>query len=180
MKDASPSPHPHLDLLLELHLMGGAAVVVFAATFWVLGYRIPALIETFFIASLALTFIWLKTRSRGVRFIATFQVVVVFLVTTSMTWALGGLLGSGGFMVWGIIGPLAAMMFLGRRAVLLSSVFYVLLLCSSWLLVPTGAWVTPLPSVLIAPFTAANLAGGSVLALLTPSYSPRGKGTHPA
>jgi len=170
MSQPSASAHPHKDLLQILHLTGGAAVVVFSATFWIMHLWLPALIETFFAVCLGLTYAWLRTRSQGVRTIARFQVLVVFSVTTSVTWALGGLVASGGFMIWGIMAPLAAMMFLERRAVQISSLIYILLLAVSWAFVPTGTWVTPLPSSLVAPITAANLAGGSLLALLTLSY----------
>jgi len=170
MTQPAPSTHPHKDLLQTLHLTGGAAVVVFSATFWAMGLWLPAIIETLFAASLGITYAWLHTRNDGVRTIAQFQVFVVFSVTTGITWALGGLVASGGFMIWGIMAPLAAMMFLERRAVQLSSLVYILLLAVSWVFAPTGSWVTPLPSALVAPISAANLAGGSLLALLTLSY----------
>ncbi len=170
MTEPSASAHPHLDLLQTLHLTGGAAVLVFSTTFWVMGLWMPALVETGFAVSLALTYAWLRARPQSAQSVAAFQVAVVFTVTTTVTWSLGGLVASGGFMIWGIMAPLAAMMFLERRAVLGSSIIYILLLGGSWLAAPTGAWITPLAPGLVAPFTAANLAGGSMLALLTLSY----------
>jgi adenylate cyclase len=164
------SEHPDLDLLLSLHLMGGGAVLAFCLVFLLLGHPVAAACEGAFLACLVGTYAWLKSAGRGVAPIAAFHIVVVFLDISSITLCLGGLVASGGFMVWGIIGPLAAMMFLGRRSVLLSSGAYVLLLALSWLVEPTGSWVAPLQPELLAPFTAANLAGGSLLALLTLGY----------
>ena len=164
------SEHPDLDLLLNLHLMGGAAVLSFCLVFLVLGHPVAAACEAAFVACLVGTFAWLKFAGRGVAAIAAFHIVVVLIDITGITLSLGGLVASGGFMVWGIISPLAAMMFLGRRAVFVSSAAYILLLALSWLVEPTGSWVVPLSSELLAPFTAANLAGGSLLALLTLSY----------
>jgi adenylate cyclase len=164
------SEHPDLDLLLSLHLMGGAAVFAFGLVFLLLGHPVAAACEGAFVACLLGTYAWLRTAGRGVAAIATFHIAVVFLDITGITLSLGGLVASGGFMVWGIISPLAAMMFLRRRAVLLASSAYILLLALSWLIVPTGSWVVPLRPELLAPFTAANLAGGSLLALLTLGY----------
>ncbi len=164
------SERQDLDLLLNLHMMGGAAVLAFGLVFLLLGHPVAAACELVFVACLVGTFAWLKTTGRAIAAIATFHIVVVFLDITSITLSLGGLVPSGGFMVWGIISPLAAMMFLGRRAVLITSGAYILLLAVSWVVEPTGSWVVPLPDQLRAPFTAANLAGGSLLALLTLGY----------
>jgi len=159
-----------MDLLKTLHVLGGSAVLLVAAVFWYLGYHVTAAIEMVFAVLVASTLLWLQIKGTGVRAIAAFQVVVCFADSTAVTWSLGGLLSSGAFMVWCIIAPLAAMMFLDRRAVRLSTTAYLSLVAMCWWVEPSGSWVKPLSPELLAPFTAANIVGGSLLALLTLSY----------
>ncbi len=170
MVSVRPVTHPDIDLLKTLHVLGGAAVLLFACIFWVLGYPVTALIEGTYAALVAATLAWLHVKGSGVRGIATFHIVVVFLDITTITYSLGGLVSSGAFMVWGIIAPLAAMMFLGRRAVSLTTAAYLALLTVCWWVSPSASWVKPIPAEMLAPFTAANIVGGSLLALLTLSY----------
>ena len=165
-----PTDHPDLDLLLVLHLTGGLAVLTFGAVFWWMGHTVAGAIEALFVACLVGTGAWLLRSRRGVQAVAAFHIVVVFLDIAGVSWSLGGLTASGGFMVWGIISPLAAMMFLPRPAIIATSGAYLVLLALSWLVQPTGALVQPLDPALQPLFTAANLVGGAALALLTLGY----------
>ncbi len=164
------SQHPHTDLLMRLHLTGGLGVLGFLMLFLVVGHPAAAALEALFLASLALTYLWLRTRRTGVVPIAAFHITAVMSCIGLLTWLMGGLEPSGGASIWGIIGPLAAMMFLGRRGVMLSTVGYALLLVISWWMEPSGPWVLPLPEAWHAPLLTVNLLGGSLLALLTLGY----------
>ncbi|MFH1463028.1 MAG: hypothetical protein ABIO70_01450 [Pseudomonadota bacterium] len=166
----NPAQHPQAGLLMRLHLMGGVGVICFIAVFLVLGHPVGAAAEGFFLGGLVLTFLWLRLRGTGVVPIAAYQIVALLVTIGVLTWSLGGLVPSGAIAIWAIISPLAAMMFLRRRGILLSSLAYVVLLGFTWAIEPRGAWVQPLPAALQLPLTVLNLLGGSALALLTLGY----------
>jgi adenylate cyclase len=165
-----PTIHPHADLLMRLHLTGGAGVVGFTLFFLAWGNPLGAITESGFLAALILTYLWLRTKGTGAARIAALHIGLLQVLVGVLTWSMGGLLASGSIALWAIISPLAAMMFLGRRGVLISTAGYVLLLAATWLMEPTGPWVVPPPEALRAPLTAINLLGGSLLALLTLGY----------
>jgi adenylate cyclase len=159
------SEHPHTDLLIQLHLLGGAGVVAFIVFFLYWGNLIATISESVFLVTLVATVLWLRFRRTGTTTIAAFHIGMLLANIAVLSWSMGGLVDSGSIMVWGIVSPLAAMMFLGRREVLVSSGAFLLLLCSSWLVESSGPYIVRPAASIVAPLTAMNLMGGSLLSL---------------
>lgn len=164
-----PEPHPQLGLLKQLHIAGGGTLVLFGGTFWLLGLRGPALLEGAYALLTLLSWAGLRVFGRGIRTVAWFHVIAVMLVPFGVCLSLGGLPASGGFMVWGLIGPLAAMMFLGRRAMVVTGLLYLALLTLAAVLPPgvLGSLARLPPAWLLPVLAASNLAGASILVLAT-------------
>ncbi|MFH1466184.1 MAG: adenylate/guanylate cyclase domain-containing protein [Pseudomonadota bacterium] len=162
-------PHPQLGLLKQLHLAGGGTLVLFGAAFLVLGLRGGALVEGAYALLTGLSLLALQVFGRGVRAVSWFHVVAVMIVPFAVTLTLGGLAASGGFMVWGLMGPLAAMMFLGRRALAVTGGLFLALLVISAVLSPSllGPLAQLPPAWLLPVLAASNLAGASILILAT-------------
>ncbi len=166
------SPHPQLALLELLHVAGGLSVLAFGALFLLFGMRGPAAVEASYTLFTACTLAWLHFTKRGFHAVVWMHVIIVVLVPFGVSVGLGGLMPSGGFMVWGLIGPLAAMMFLGQRATWVSGGLFLAALTTS-AVVPTfegSPWVT-LPQAWMMPALAvANISGASILVLATMYY----------
>jgi class 3 adenylate cyclase len=160
-------------LLELLHLAGGCTVLVFGVFFWVLGMRGAALVEVVYGTLTLSTLVVLRFRSGSFDSVVWLQVLVVSFVPLGVSVFLGGLLGAAGFMVWGIIGPLAAMMFLGRSATWISGGIFLGCLVLSALLPAEAPWVTPPPRWFVPALGVANIAGASILALGTLSWFVR-------
>jgi len=170
-----PTPDPQLSLLKLLHVAGGGTLVLFGGAFLLLGLRGPALVEASYAAFTLGTLAWLQLTGRGYQAVVWLHGFGVILVPLGVTLCLGGLPASGGFMVWGLIGPLAAMMFLGRRATLITGASYLAALFLS-AAVPAealGAWATLPPAWLLPVLAVSNAAGASILVLATLSHFVR-------
>ena len=162
--------HPSQPLLEYLIIAGGISVAFFGACFAALGAGIPALIEGTYILVLAASYVWLRVLRRGVVFVTWLHIFAVVLVCGAITAAFGGFEASAGFMVWGLIAPLAALVFLGAWptvfAVLLYGAMAFVVVHFQLRLGPAE----PLPETLHGAFSAANIIGSSVLCLLALSY----------
>jgi len=167
--------HPQLGLLKLLHVAGGCSVLVFGLAFLVLGMPAPALVEASYGLFTFATLFWLAYTGRGFEAVVRLHVVLVVIVVSLVTLSLGGLVSSGIFIAWGLIGPAAAMMFLGRRAVVLATALYLLMLFAAapLTLAPVPFWVQPPSPALLPALAAANIAGASLLVLATLAYFVR-------
>ncbi len=159
----------HLDLLEVLHMAGGGTLLLFGVAFWLLGLYTPSVVVGSYGVLTLLTLVVLQFRPDLFRPVVWMHVVVVSLVPFGVSLGLGGLLASGAYMIWGLIGPLAALMFLGRRATWLAGgIFLVCLVMSATIPVsPALAWVTLPPRWLAPALGVANIAGASILCLGT-------------
>ena len=166
---------PQSGLLELLHVAGSGTLLLFGAVFWLLGLHGAALVEGAYVTFTLATLLWLQLSPRSFRVVVWLHVVIVCLVPLGVSTALGGPEPSGGFGVWGLIGPLAAMMFLGRRAAWVSGVVFVgTLLVGALLPVGSGhAWVTVPPMWVTHALGVANIAGASILSLATLAWFVR-------
>ncbi len=175
------SPHkrssndPQLELLTVLHMAGGGAVLMFGVVFWMLGMHVAAMVETVYGCIVLATLALLQLRPRSFEPVVWAHVILVSLVPLGVSLALGGLNEAGGFMIWGLIGPLAAMMFLGQRATWMAMVLFVFcLVLVAVLPVPSDAgWVSPPPAWMAPPLGVANIAGAGILCLATLAWFVR-------
>jgi adenylate cyclase len=169
------SKDPQHALLELLHIAGGGTVLLFGAVFWFLDLRGAAMVETVYGLFTLSTLCWLMLSPRAFRAVVWLQAVGVSFVPLGVTLALGGPEASGGFGVWGLLGPLAAMMFLGRRGTWIATgVFLATLLAGAVVPpAPPGPWFQPPPRWLVHSLGVANIAGGSMLAMATLSWFVR-------
>jgi adenylate cyclase len=169
------SSDPHLDLLELVHMAGGGTLLLFGVGFWMLDLILPAIVVGSYGILTFLTLIVLQLAPGSFRPVVWMHVVVVSLVPFGVCIGLGGLIESGGYMIWGLIGPLAAMMFLGRRATFVAiGIFLACLVTAAILPLPDdAAWVTPPPGWLAPPLGVANIAGAAILCLATLTWFVR-------
>jgi len=163
-----PQLGSNLDLLKILHVAGAVSVAVFAMLFAMVGRPVAMGIELLYLVVTLGSLAWLHIRGTGVRAVATFHVVAVLVVTLAITTRLGGIVGSGGFVAWSLISPLAAMIFLQHRGRIAAFVAFVgtMLLSAAPLPLPAE----PLPDVLRSSFFVANVVGSAVLVFVTLAY----------
>jgi adenylate cyclase len=166
---------PHLGLLELLHMAGGSTLLLFGAGFWMLGLKGAALVEASYVCFTIGTLLWLQVSPRSFRPVVWLHVIIVTLVPMGVNITLGGPMDSGGFGVWGLIGPLAAMMFLGRRATWIAGGVFVATLVVPALVPPglTSAWITVPPLWVTRVLGVANIAGASILSLATLAWFVR-------
>ncbi len=172
---ARSSPDPQLDLLELLHMAGGGTLLLFGVGFWLLELFVPAVVVGSYGVLTLLTLMVLQLYPASFRPVVWMHVVVVSLVPFGVCLGLGGLIESGGYMIWGLIGPLAAMMFLGRRATFFAGgLFLLCLVVAAILPLPSSAsWVTPPPPWFAPPLAVANIAGAAILCLATLTWFVR-------
>ena len=158
---------PNAALLVRLHLAGMAGVAITGLFLAAVGNLTGALIEVLYLALLTPSVLWIHFRKRHIVPDVWANIVGVFLNGIAVTWVCDGVVGSGAFIGWSIICPMAAMVWVSLRASLLTSAVYVALLVG---LVAFGQALpggTP-PPVQALPWTLAyNLFGGFSLVLLT-------------
>jgi len=156
-------------------MAGGGTLLLFGVAFWMLGLRMPSVVVGSYGLLTLGTLIVLGLAPGTFRGVVWMHVVVVSLVPLGVCLGLGGLLESGGYMIWGLIGPLAAMMFLGQRATWIASLVFLgcLVIAAVMPLPPDHAWVALPPSWLGPSLGVANIAGASMLCLGTLSWFVR-------
>ncbi len=162
--------HPNQPLLESLIIAGGLAVAIYGVWFAVLGMKVPALIEGAYVLVLAASYAWLRLRKKGTVFVTWLHIFSVVLVCGGITAAFGGLEGSAGFMVWGLVSPLAALVFLGPWPTVLSVLLYG---AQAFIVVHFDLRIgpaEPLSDSLRGWFVAANIIGSSVLCLVALGY----------
>jgi signal transduction histidine kinase len=162
--------HPNQPLLESLIIAGGLAVAIYGVWFAVLGMKVPALIEGAYVLVLAASYAWLRLRKKGTVFVTWLHIFSVVLVCGGITAAFGGLEGSAGFMVWGLVSPIAALVFLGPWPTVLSVLLYG---AQAFIVVHFDLRIgpaEPLSDSLRGWFVAANIIGSSVLCLVALGY----------
>ena len=159
--------HPQKDLLRNLCLWGGLSVLLFGFLFLWMGLIVPAAIEFSYSLVIGITIGSLHRYQENVRFWVWFHIHAVFFVITSITLCTGGLLESGGFMVWGLISPLAALVFLSPVATVFVGLIFVILLAFTGLM-PPGVFTTDVLAMEYRGMVASgNIVGSCLLAFIT-------------
>ncbi len=150
-------------------MAGGGTLLLFGVGFWLLGLRTPAVVVGSYGVITLVTLVVLQFWPATFRPVVWMHVIVVSLVPFGVSLGMGGLLESAGYIIWGLIGPLAALMFLGRRATgAATGLFLACLVASAVVPIPADhPLVVPLPLWLSPALGVANIAGASILCLAT-------------
>lgn len=166
---------PQLGLLELLHMAGGGTLLLFGTGFWMMGLHGAALVEAAYVSFTIGTLLWLQVSPRAFRSVVWAHVIIVTLVPMGVSITLGGPAASGGFGVWGLIGPLAAMMFLGQRATIVAGCVFLATLVVPALYTPAPfePWIAPPPAWATRVLGVANVAGASILSLATLAWFVR-------
>jgi signal transduction histidine kinase/CheY-like chemotaxis protein len=98
------------------------------------------------------------------------NMVLVFAVAFGLTFAMGGLVASGGFAGWGLIAPLAALAFLGSREALWVSIAFLLLVVAAAAMGPGTPLDPPPPADIFPWYVAVNVIGQATFVLVTVAY----------
>jgi PAS domain S-box-containing protein len=111
-------------------------------------------------------------RTKKIRFIHDSQLLMLLFLPFLLMWSLGGFAASSMVMLWAIFSPIAALMFLEKRAALLWFLAYcVLILISGLIDGYVAAVVTPLPALARSIFYLLNVSCVSgALYLLVSSF----------
>ncbi len=158
------------DLLLVWLAAGAASIIAYGVIFWSLGAIGPALVEAVY-SVFTLISIYLVAKRKGPMLVhLRIQMTMVFTVSSSISAMMGGIVPSGGFILWSIICPVAAIVFLGFWHSLIISVTFFGLLCVAAIAPYPWETIWPLPENMIPWFIVANTAGGFSLAFVALWY----------
>ena len=149
---------------------GGVFVLLFSLIFAWNDLLVPALVEGVYAFVVGVTWVWVRLTNRWVQAITWLHIVAVFLITSTITVAMGGHYASGGFMFWALISPVAVMVFSTLGAALVMSGLYVVLAVLIAVFGSSCPMPPPLRPLVADWFTAANVIGGTGLVLLTLAY----------
>ena len=136
-----------------------------------LGHTLSGSIPMFYaIISAASLAYFFKTKKTF--FIQYSQLILVLLLPFFLMWSLGGFSNGSMVMIWAIFAPIAAVMYLQKRAAVLWFLMYALLILISVLIDSyIAANVQPLPALARSIFYLLNLGFGSAGLFLLVSYS---------
>jgi len=156
---------------MEILLAGGmVSIAVWGTLYAVLGHWPATVVEALFFVVAACSYVWIRRRPKQVVRSVQINVTAVFLACAANTVVTGGLLESGLFMIWGLIAPMATLVFLGLRDTIIVCVAFALLLVAAVLLPLDAMWATPLPPDMLPWLAAANVLGSGLLCLITLSW----------
>jgi signal transduction histidine kinase len=168
MATGAPRPRaPNAALLVRLHLAGMAGVALWGVIMLLLGNTAGALYELFYFLILIPSVLWIHFTERHIVPDVWGNIVFVFFNGIAMTWAGDGVVGSGAFVVWCFICPMAAMVWVSLRAALVTSGVYLALLVVLTLYGQALPGGQPPPDAALPWMITYNLIGGFALVLLT-------------
>jgi PAS domain-containing protein len=149
----------------------GPAAFAWGAIYLLLGHTLSGAIPMSYaiVSAISLTYFFNTKRTR---FIQYSQLTLVLLLPFMLMWSLGGFAGGSMVMIWSIFSPIAASMFLEKRAATRWFLMYFLLILISVLFDQRLAQlVSPLPDLAISIFYLLNLGCGSAGLYVLVSYS---------
>ncbi len=165
--EVPPSPgetsEPRRSLLAALLFSGGVSIVVWALTYAAMNQPIAAGIEAVYALVTAVTFLGYRLTGRGFRTVLRLHMVLVSLMPFVISMVLGGFLRSGGFSLWGLLGPMAALVFERPRWAWLWLGGFVLLLGGAVLADAMPPPAQPLTPEQVAAMVVLNTSGVAVL-----------------
>ena len=152
-------------------LIIGPLAFIWGAIYFVLGHPLSGSIPLSYsiISALSLTYFF---KTKRTRFLQYSQLTLVLLLPFLLMWSLGGFSAGSMVMIWAIFSPIAAVMFLEKKASLKWFFMFFLLTLVSVLIDKTlAALVTPLPDLAQSIFYLLNLGFGSAGLFLLVSFS---------
>jgi|GEM_PF-4326843 len=165
-----PKGHPRQTLVEHFFLAGSASVLGFLLLFALMGQRLPALIEVFFLVEALCSLAWIVHTGRHVLHLVWLNVGLVFVVAFGVTYAMGGLVGAGAFAGWGLIAPLAGVAFLSTRQAIAISIVFLLTVSAFAGYGAIAPFDPPPPADLFHWYVALNLVGQATFVLVTIAY----------
>ena len=152
-------------------LIIGPFAFVWGSIYFLLGHYLSGAIPMSYSLVSALSLVYFF-RTKEMTFLRNSQLVLVLFLPFLLMWSLGGFAASGMVMLWAIFSPIAALMFLSKRAALLWFLLYFgLILCSVLIDDRVAAWATPMPVAAQQVFYLLNLGCASAGLYLLVSFS---------
>ena len=152
-------------------LIIGIAAFIWGSIYFLLGHFLSGSIPMSYsiISAISLAHFF-RTKKTG--FLQGSQLVLVLLLPFLLMWSLGGFYAGSMVMIWAIFAPVAALMFLEKRAALICFLLYVALILISVLIDNyVSARVAHIPDLAISIFFLLNLGFGSAGLYLLLSYA---------
>ncbi|MDH5573123.1 MAG: ATP-binding protein [Gammaproteobacteria bacterium] len=152
-------------------LIIGPAAFIWGMIYILLGHPLSGSIPMSYAIISAFSLIYFF-KTKRTRFIQYSQLLLVLILPFLLMWSLGGFAAGSMVMIWAIYAPIAALMFLEKRAALFWFLAYFGLIVMSVLL--DGFLVeavTPLPELAREIFYLLNMGSGSAGLYLLVSYS---------
>ncbi len=169
--DAPHSPiKPRRDLLEILLACGMTSIAAWAVIYALIGHWPALSIEAGFFVVAGTSWLWLRAKPDHVARVVWANIAGVFLTCLGNTLVTGGVLGSGVFLIWALIGPMAAMVFLGIRATGAVVLAFTILLASMVFLPVEQLGGVPLELTIRRWIAGANVLGSGLLCLVTLGY----------
>ncbi len=155
-----------------LHKAGMVCHLGLGPAFLLLGQWRITLIFMCHSAFMGCSLLWLKHRPGPVDNVVRANIAVVFLNMVVITWLLDGTMSSACYPIWGLVGPLAAMVFLSRKETAISGVLFAL---GAFAVTAPVAWpgARPLPAWVIPWMTVANMLSSTTLCMITLAWFVR-------
>jgi signal transduction histidine kinase/CheY-like chemotaxis protein len=167
----TPTPPPQIPAhaqLLEILLAAGLVCIsAWGLVYAFMGHWPATAVEAGFFAVASASLLWIRRKPEHLSHAVKVNVTAVFLTCTANTIATGGLLESGLFMIWGLIAPMATLVFLGLRRTILVCVALAAIILAMVALPIGSLGGPPLPTAVQPWLAAANILGSGVLCLIT-------------
>jgi signal transduction histidine kinase/ActR/RegA family two-component response regulator len=171
MTQTSPPELPARHDLVRRLLAGGLiSIAAWSVFYGLLGHWPAVVVEAIYGVHVTVSLLWVKRRPENMGTVVRVNILGILLICASNTIVTGGLFPSGLFMLWGIIGPLSAMVFLDRRAIILACAGFILTLLAMAALPAGFLGGTALPAVVQPWLAVANIIGSGALSLATLGY----------
>ncbi len=166
----SPAPPPTQakQELLEILLAGGLlSIALWGILYALLGHWAATAVEGLLFVVAAAGLLWVRRKPQHLVPVVQISVAGVYLTCGANTVVTGGLLESGLFVIWGLIAPMATLVFLGLRSTIVVCVAFAALLLALLLLPIDTMGFAGLPPQVLPWLAAANVLGSSALCLIT-------------
>lgn len=164
---ATPSIHARHELLQILLAGGMVSIAAWGILYGILGHWPATVVEAAFFVVASSCFLWIRRRPDRIVPVVQVSVAGVYITCTANTVVTGGLLESGLFAIWGLIAPMATLVFLGLRSTIAVCVALVLMLLAVLLLPIDTLGFPALPAGVLPWLGAANVLGSGALCLIT-------------
>ncbi len=175
IREIGADPQDNAELKLQKRLFVSAISLVMVATaLWGLTYIVfqepTAGIISLFYSMYALVNLLVIRRTRKIGFFVYSQIFLGLVLPFAHHFLLGGFSGSSGVVLWSIISPLAAILFLGGKRAMPWWLAYLGLLLAAGFLQPYARPGNHLPPGLVTGFYVMNIGAVASIVLLMLNY----------